>query len=170
MECFSMNRIALFAAASAFLATSGMPATAEDLASQIVGIWKYVSVSNKEVATGKVTHPFGEKPIGYNVYTNAGRLIWTLIGDNRAKPAGAVATDAERLRLFDTLSTGSTTYKVDADTYMSTIEASWLETWTGTTQKRKIAITGNRLTVTSDPYKNLAGQEMIFEIVLDRVE
>jgi Lipocalin-like domain len=147
-----------------------MAATTEDLASQIVGVWKYLSFNNKEVATGKITHPFGEKPIGYIVFTKAGRMIWTLIGDNRAKPAGAVATDAERLRLYETLSTGSGTYKIDGDTVTVTYEASWLETWTGTTQKRKAAITGNRLTVTSDPYKTLAGQEVIFENVYERVE
>jgi hypothetical protein len=165
-----MKRNATLAAGIALLATSGLAAFAEDLGSQLVGVWKYVGVSNTELATGKVTHPLGEKPIGYNVYTKGGRLIFSLVGDNRARPAGPVATDAERLRLFDTLTTGSGTYKVDGNTLLSTFDSSWLETWTGTTQKRKIAITGNKLTITSDPFKNLAGQEVTFEIVLERVE
>jgi hypothetical protein len=67
-----------------------------------------------------------------------------LVGDNRAKPAGAVATDAERLRLYNALATGCGTYKVDGDTLMSTYEASWNERWTGTTQKRIKILPGRR--------------------------
>jgi hypothetical protein len=146
------------------------PAIADDLASQLIGVWKYVSVSNTEVATGKVTHPYGEKPIGYIVYTKGGRQIFSIVSDNRAKPASSVATDAERLRLFNTSGSGTATYKLDGNTIMSTYDSSSGETWTGTTQKRKIAITGNKLTVISDPYKNLAGQEVTFEVVYERVE
>jgi hypothetical protein len=62
-----------------------MAATAEDLASQIVGVWKHVSSTNKEVATGKVTHPFGEKLIGYLVFTKAGRIIWTRLSGTTAQ-------------------------------------------------------------------------------------
>jgi Lipocalin-like domain len=166
-----MKRIATLAAGVALLTSSGFAAAAEDLASQIVGVWKFVSVINTEVATGKVTHPWGEKPIGYVVYTKGGRLIFTLVSDNRARPANpTAATDAERLRLYDTLASGSGTYKIDGNTQLSTFDSSWLETWTGTTQKRKIAITGNKLTVTSDPFKNPAGQEVTFENVYERVE
>jgi hypothetical protein len=153
-----MRPIVAFAAAVALLTTLETPAIAEDLSSQFIGVWKYVSVSVTEVATGKVTHPFGEKPIGYIVYTKGGRLIFTLVGDNRAKPASAVATDAERLSLFNTSSSASGTYKLDGNTLISTYDSSSFETWTGTAQKRKIAITGNKMTVTSDPYKNLAGK------------
>ena len=45
-----------------------------------------------------------------------------------------------------------------------------LQTWTGTTQKRKIAFSGNRLTVTSEPTKLSEGQEVVFEVVFERVE
>jgi lipocalin-like protein len=66
---------------------SACPAQSQDLASQIVGVWKYVSVNNKEVATGKMTYPLGEKPNGYIVYTKGGRVIFTVVGDNRPQPA-----------------------------------------------------------------------------------
>jgi hypothetical protein len=159
----------LLATATLLVALS-ISASGQDLASQLVGVWKFVSISNKEVATGKVTKPFGEKPIGYVVYTKGGRLIFSVVGDDRAKPAGATATDAERLKLYDTLAVGSGTYKVEGDTLMSTFDSSWNQLWTGTTQKRKIAISGNMLTATSDPFKNLAGQELVFENVAERVE
>jgi hypothetical protein len=36
-----------------------------------------------------------------SVVAKGGRLIFTLVGDNLAKPAGAIATDAERLVMFN---------------------------------------------------------------------
>lgn len=153
-----------------FVLPLAQPSTAQDLTSQIVGVWKFVSNTNKELATGKVNQPFGEKPMGYIVYTKGGRIIFSLVGDSRQKPAGASATDAERINLFNTLATGSGTYKVDGDTLIVTYDSSWHQIWTGTTQKRKISISGNKLTITSDPAKNMAGQEIVFENVMERVE
>jgi hypothetical protein len=149
---------------------SACPAQSEDLASQIVGVWKIVSNHNKEVATGKISYPIGEKPNGYIVYTKGGRTIFALVGDNRPQPAASGATDAERVSLFNTLAAGSGTYKIEGNTATVTYDSSWHQLWTGTTQKRTIAISGNKLTVTSAPTKNAAGQEVIFEVVYERVE
>jgi hypothetical protein len=37
------------------------PAYAQDTSSQLVGVWKYVSQSNTEVQSGKVTQSVSEK-------------------------------------------------------------------------------------------------------------
>jgi hypothetical protein len=159
--------LAVMTAALGF--ASACPAQSQDLASQIVGVWKYVSVNNKEVATGKMAYPLGEKPIGYIVYTKGGRVIFTVVGDKRPQPAGS-ATDAERVSLFNTLSAGSGTYKIEGNTGMVTYDSSWHQLWTGTTQKRTYAISGNKLTITSAPTKLADGNEVTFEVVLERVE
>jgi len=159
-----MRRTLILAAAIAFLTTFTQPAATQDLASQIVGVWKIVSNHSTEVATGKVNYPFGQNPVGYIVFTKGGREIFTLVGDNRSKPAGAVPTDAERAALFKTLSAGSGSYKVEGNTLIITFDSSWNQNWTGTTQKRKISISGNKLTIIA------SGQETIFENVLERVE
>ena len=164
MKCTS------FFAASALALTFTSPAFADDLASQIVGVWKFVSNYNKVVATGKVSHPFGEKPAGYIVYTKGGRVVFSVVGGDRQKPAGASATDEERVKLFNSLATGSGTYKVEGNTLVVTYDSSWNQMWTGTTQKRTVAISGNKLTMTSAPGKDIAGQEVIFENVLEKVE
>ena len=57
-----------------------------------------------------------------------------------------------------------------SDAIIVTYDSSWHELWTGTTQKRNIAISGNKLTLTSAPTKNADGQEIIFENVLEKVE
>jgi hypothetical protein len=160
--------LAVMTAAVGFAAAC--PAQSQDLASQIVGVWKFISNKNTEVATGKITYPFGEKPNGYIVFTKGGRLIFTVVGDNRPQPAGSGATDAERVALFNTLAAGSGTYKFEGNTAMVTYDSSWHQLWTGTTQKRTYAISGNKLTITSAPTKLADGKEVIFEVVLERVE
>jgi Lipocalin-like domain len=145
-------------------------ASAEDPAAQIIGVWKLISNSNRELATGKVNYPFGQNPVGYIVYTKGGHVVFSLAASDRAKPAAANATDAERVALYNTLAAGSGIYKVDGNTLVVTYDTSWLQTWTGTTQKRKIAFSGNKLTVTSEPTKLSDGQEIVFEVVYERVE
>jgi hypothetical protein len=165
-----MARFTTFTLATALIIAFAMPAIAEDLSSQIVGVWKIVSNYNKEVATGKMNYPLGQKPAGYIIYTKGGRVIFALVAGDRAKPAAGSATDAERVMLYNTLASGSGTYKVEGDTLTTTYDTSWLQTWTDTTQKRKITISGNRLTVTSEPTKLSDGLEVVFENVLERAE
>ena len=166
-----MKRTLLLAVMTAAVGfASARPAQSQDLASQIVGVWKSISNKNTEVATGKITYPFGEKPNGYIVFTKGGRVIFTVVGDNRPQPAGSGATDAERVSLFNTLAAGSGTYKIEGNTGMVTYDSSWHQLWTGTTQKRTYAISGNKLTITSAPTKGADGKEVIFENVLERAE
>jgi hypothetical protein len=166
-----MTRTLITAATLASLVTLPFPARAEDLASQIVGLWKYVSLATKEVASGKETKLFGDNPKGYVLYTKSGRSMWVLVGDNRAKPAGAAVTDAEAVGLFRTFASGSGTYKVEGKTLLATFDTSWNERWTGTTQKRYVEIAGNRLTLTSDPMKATAtGLEIVITSVLERAD
>jgi hypothetical protein len=166
-----MTRTLITAATLVSLATLPFPARAEDLASQIVGMWRYVSVTATEVASGKVNKLFGESPKGYLVYTKSGRALYFIVADNRAKPASAAVTDAEAVALFRTMTAGSGTYKVEGKTLTATWDTSAQQTWTGTTQKRYIEIAGNKLTITSDPVKiSATGLDVVFANTLERVE
>ena len=98
-------------------------------------------------------------------------MIFTLVaGEGRPKPGTSGATDAERATLFRSLAAGSGTYKVEGNAVIVAYDSSWHELWTGTTQKRNIAISGNKMTLTSVPTKNADGQDTIFENVLEKVE
>jgi len=79
-----MTRTLITAATLASL-TLPFPARSEDLASQIVGLWKYVSLTTKEVASGKETKLFGDNPKGYLLYTKSGRSMWVLVVARRGK-------------------------------------------------------------------------------------
>jgi Lipocalin-like domain len=167
-----VKRTLISAMTLALATTLAWPVQSQDLASQLVGVWKYTSLVVKEVAGGNVTKPYGEKPVGYHIYTKGGRLIFALVSDNRKAPAAANATAAERINLYDTLASGTGTFKVEGkDTLVLTYDSSWNEAWTGTTQKRQIEIVGNKLTVTSPPVKSAqTGNDVVVVITLERVE
>jgi hypothetical protein len=166
-----MKRLLISAAAAAAFALSLLqPAASQDLASQIVGVWKYTSQHIKEVETGKIDYPFGQKPTGHIVFTKGGHIVFALAGDNRKTPASPAFTDAERIALFNTMAGASGTYKVEGSTLTVTYTTSWNQTWTGLTQKRQIEIGGNKLTQTSAPVKDQRGKNIIFVLTYERVE
>jgi hypothetical protein len=123
------------------------------------------------VQSENVLKPFGENPSGYIVYTSGGHIVFLLVGD-RSVPASPNPTDAERIALFSSLGSGAGIYKIEGDGSLSiNWDASWSQWWTGRTQKRKVEIEGNKMTITSAPTKNVAtGREIIFIITLERVE
>ena len=166
-----MRRLLISAAAAAFVLTLAHLSAAQDLASQVVGVWKYTGVTNTEVASGKIHKPFGDKPNGHFIYTKGGRLLFLVVGGDRPKPVGPGVSDAEAIPLFRTLSAASGTYKIEGSVITTTYDSSWHQLWTGTTQKRKIEIVGNKMTFTSDPVKSAdTGLEIVIQVTFERVE
>lgn len=143
-----------------------------DLASSIVGVWRYTSFVDKDLESGKILKPFGENPDGYIVYTKGGHIVFSLVGDNRDTPARPNPSDAERIALFTTSGSGGGAYKIeDQNSIAVTWHASGNQWWTGRTQRRQVEIEGNKMTITSAPTKSVAnGREIIFVITLERVE
>ena len=142
-----------------------------DLASSIVGVWRYVSFIDKETETGKLLKPFGESPSGYIVYTKGGHIVFSLIGD-RVAPNSPNPSDPERIALFTSSSSCAGRYKVEDDGSVTvTWDASWNQWWTGRSQKRQIEIEGDKMIITSAPTKSVAtGREIVFVTTLERVE
>jgi hypothetical protein len=142
-----MRLIAIFA-----LFLLSIPANASD--NSIVGTWKFQSFVREVIATGERQSEFGERPSGYISYQPDGRMFAMLVGDNRAKPAGAVPTDEEKVKLFGTLIAYSGTFVVEGDKITHKIDVSWNQTWTGGDQIRFYKVEGNTLTITTAINKN----------------
>src|SRR5262245_26710152 len=117
------------AAALALLVAS--PAVAQDLASQIIGVWKGKGFVQKVLATGEITKPKGENPTGTATFSRGGHFTWIFIDDGRKVPT-STATDADRVALFDTLSFGTGTYKIEGAKIALRYDGSWNQAWTGT--------------------------------------
>ena len=125
-----MKRTLMSAVALAFLLTLPRPAPAQDLASQLVGVWNLSSQLRKEVATGATLNTYGEKPTGHLIYTRGGHLTFIIVGTDRKAPASPNLTDAERIELFKTMAFGSGTYKVEGNKYVAHYDTSWHQLWT----------------------------------------
>jgi len=167
----AMKRTLMSAIALAFLLTLPRPAPAQDLASQLVGVWNLSSQMRKEVATGATLKTYGEKPTGYLIYTRGGLLTFIIVGTDRKAPASPNLTDAERIELFKTMSFGSGTYKVEGNKVVTRYDTSWHQLWTGRDISAQTEINGKTLTVTTEPFKAAAdGKEVVVVTTWERVE
>jgi hypothetical protein len=166
-----MNRILISVAILGLLCTFSHSVSAQDAASQIVGVWKAVDISVKEVESGKIDKPYGEKPTAYFIYTRGGRFSWTFVSANRKKPAGAALTDAERVELFKTMSFGTGTYKVEGNKVVYQYDSSWHHAWAGVERTTQLpALSGTRMVNTSAPFKTPTGVDAISIQTFERVE
>jgi Lipocalin-like domain len=167
-----MNRILISAVSTALLLALGHAASAQDAASQIVGVWKAVDISVKEVESGKISKPYGERPTAYFIYTRGGRFSWTFVSQNRTKPAGAILTDAERIELFNTMSFGTGTYKVEGDKVVYKYDSSHHHAWAGVERSTQVpALTATTMVNTSAPIKHpVTGVELVSIQTFERVE
>jgi hypothetical protein len=161
----------LYACASGLALILGPDAKAQNLDTEIVGVWKVVELSRHEIASGKVDKPYGEKPTGFYIYTRGKRFTWTLVAENRKSPAGSAPTDAERVELFKTMSFGTGTYKVEGDTVFTSYDSSFIQSWTGTQRSSAPQIEGNKMIAKSTPFKHPnTGVDAYTIIVSERVE
>jgi Lipocalin-like domain len=168
----TMKHLLASAAAMALVLSLAQPAASQDLASQIVGVWKLQSQHRKDVATGKTVHTYGEKPTGHLIYTKGGHVSFIVAGDGRKAPASPNATDAEIVGLFKSSSFGSGTYRVEGNKLVVRYETSWHQLWTGTERSGPPPeISGKTLTTTTAPFKSpLDGAEVVVVTTWERVE
>lgn len=144
------------------------PAFAQDLASQLVGVWKRTSQVEKELATGTTSN--NPNPDGPLIFTRGGRFAWVILTPGRNAPATPIPTDAERAALWATAFFGTGTYRVEGDKVVLSYDTSWNQLWTGTERRADMKVTGNVLTWTSPPYPTLDGKEVIGIQTFERTE
>ena len=169
-----MNRFARLVVL-AFLAPALAPAqTGTDVpaAQRILGTWKLVSYVGEDVASGNKTDVMGPHPSGYIEYGRDGRMIVIIVGTDRRKPAGAVATPEEAQALLTSLLAYAGTYSLDtaAHTVTHHIDVSWDQTRTGEAHVRTYRFEGDRLTLTTQPSRDPAtGRKSVRTVVWERV-
>jgi len=111
----------------------------------LVGNWKLVSW---QVVVGNESQsPFGSHPIGYLLLTREGRAMALTTADAR-KPGESVA---EWAALHKSMLAYSGKYRVEGDDFITTVDISWNEIWSGTEQRRHYRIEGDRLFIESAP-------------------
>jgi hypothetical protein len=154
-------RVILLAAA-ALAATLPSGAFAND---DISGTYKLVVDQRRIVDTGEVIT--GRTPQGYITYGKEGRMMVIIVRQPRPKPAVADNfTDQERAGLYRTMSAYGGTYKFDGKTVQHNVDIAWNEIWSGITQERSVTREGDRLTLTTPPYRNQGDGRMSVNILV----
>jgi len=156
---------------TALLLTLPAMAWGQNLASDIVGVWKVVSIETKEVQSGKITRPLGDQLTGTFTFTRGGNFSGMVFRTDRKPPVAPNATDAERVALFNSLVAYNGTYQTEGDKLVMKIESSHIQAWNGTERVLAIQISGRRLTGRSAPLKAAStGLEVVAENVWERLE
>ena len=138
--------------------------------SGICGVWKLRSYSRRFLDTGEVRSDM--LPHAYILYTPGGFMMSVTVEENRAPPAGAVLTDAERIRLFNSIvSAYAGSYSIAGNVVAHAVEISWNEAWTGTRQERYFSVSGDTLTLETTPRTSgRDSREFVNTLTWERVE
>jgi hypothetical protein len=131
--------IAIVAAANA-----AQPALADDR-EKLLGIWKLVSNESEIQDTGELRPVYGKNPNGYIIFMPEGRMMTVITGEGRKVPK----TDEERSAAWSTMIAYTGIYRIEGDKFITKVDVSWNEAWTGTEQIRFFKLDGNRLKVIS---------------------
>jgi hypothetical protein len=155
----------------AFLAL-GWPCAADDIASPVVGLWKLTATTTKNVATGAMERPYGERPSGYQLFTKGGRTVFISVAENRKPPAARVPTTEERAAFFDAFIAYGGTYKIDGSKVLVHIDTHTVPPFPETVDRTyTMELNGDKLTLTSAPFvAGTTGQPMISIRTFERAE
>jgi hypothetical protein len=111
----------------------------------LVGMWRLIAFQREYQASGEREYPMGNSPAGYILFLPEGRMAVVITGEGRKAPT----TDQDRVGLFNTLVAYTGPYRVDGDTWITTVDVSMNPAWVSTEQTRTFQISGDRLEETS---------------------
>lgn len=144
-----------------------------DQAKSIVGTWKVTSYIREEIPSGAKSDVMGAHPSGYINYGADGRMMVVIVGSDRKKPVGAVATPEEAKALISSLISYAGAYTVDSEAKTVThhVDVSWDESRTGKSFERTYKLDGDRLTLTTRPSKDpVTGKESVRTLIFEKVK
>ncbi len=127
----------------------------------------------RKLGRGRSRMLWGAHPSGYINYGRDGRMMVMIVGGERKKPAGAVATPEEAQALLTSMLAYAGTYTINAQakTVVHHIEISWDQSRTGTDQVRSYKLEGKRITLTTEPSADPAtGKKTVRTLVWEKLE
>ena len=130
-----------------------------------VGTYKIVSYVIE--IDGQPREIFGKSPRGYAIITPA-RIMFVITAENRKFGASV----EEKAALWDSMTSYTGSYRVEGDKLITSVDASWNESWNGTQQPRIWQAQDDRLTLTSmpAPYARDPSKTVVARLVWKKVE
>ena len=138
---------------------------------ELYGTWRLLSWTRELVDAGERVDIFGKAPNGFISFGRDSRMFAIVVRENRPKPADlAKMTDQERAELFKTMVAYSGTFKLEGNRFITNVDISWNENWTGTLQSRNFKIDGKRLIVSLDPQVGVDGRRVTAVLTWEKVQ
>jgi len=134
-----------------------------------VGTWALESWEVVD-STGAVGHPFGEKPVGYIMYSPEGYMAVAFMPPGRKHFEAANilgGTLDEKSAAIGTYISYCGRYEVAGDRLRHHVELSLFPNWTGVTQERIVHLDGDTLRISTPPLL-IKGKEQISHLVWKR--
>ena len=154
-------------------AASAQEGRASSDSQRLLGTWKLVSYVGQEVPSGVGSNVMGPRPSGFINYGPDGRMIVLIVGSDRRKPAGTVATQVEAQHLIRSMLAYAGTYTVDGDARTVThhVEISGDQSRSGTDQVRTYTFNGDRLTLITQASNDPAtGRRTVRTLVWEKMK
>jgi Lipocalin-like domain len=137
----------------------------------LLGTWKLQSMIYEAIASGQRSSPFGDHPVGYLSYSPDGRIYAIGAAEDRPMRRDRVPTDAEKLKLYESVFAYAGTYTIDDEKVIHHVDVSWNQSRTGTDLVRFYKLDGNTLTITTAPEQSAVdGEEGKFILVWEKVQ
>jgi hypothetical protein len=114
-----------------------------DSPTAVHGTWRLVSYEVEVRSTGERFPPMGDDPVGYTIFSPAGRVWFMLTGEGR-EPG---ESDREMARLLETMIAYSGRFRIEGDTWVTAVDVAWNPAWVGTEQRRQFTCEGSQLQV-----------------------
>jgi hypothetical protein len=99
---------------------------------EIHGWWRLVSFDLETQGMNERQKPFGANAFGRLVLSPNGHMIAVMTAEDRK----AGQSDADHLALFRSMLAYTGKYRIEGDKFITNVDASWNEAWTGTDQER----------------------------------
>jgi hypothetical protein len=112
---------------------------------RLIGTWTMVSAVREEIPSGEKSDTFGANPHGFITYGPDGRMMAIITRRERTAPANGRATSTEAEALFRSMLSYAGSYTFDGRVVTHHVDISWNESFTGSQQKRFVALEGDVL-------------------------
>ena len=111
---------------------------------RLIGIWKMVSFDVQDQESGERKPFYGDAaPNSYMIITPEGRMM-VLVASEGREPG---QTNEKQAGLFRTMLCYTGLYRFEGDKFITNVDVSWNESWTGTNQVRFYTLDGDRLDI-----------------------
>ena len=108
--------------------------------------WKLESFKVETEGSQELQQPFGSQATGRLVLSPNGQMIAVITAEGRT----AGPSDADHIALFNSMLAYTGKYRVEGEKFITKVDASWNEAWTGTDQERYYELEGDKLDIVSE--------------------